>query len=422
MKHVVKTCLSILIILATGSVLIFLSCGKSVDERYTIKRLTIDQPVDHNRKTSGTIPQEIQILLPEKADKSDAVFFHLGNESDQTEKDLVSLYRSYGSPERVIFIQAEHRGYGQSITGDEDQSVPAYVTVDQALADMHHAITVLKKTYTGPWIVAGYSYGGGLVIEFGTRYPGDMDAILSSSGVIDWSFTMEAYDRKVRKHFSEQAYQRLARHAANLAPEKIFDESWTEREFYIAMLHGVSQYGQYASLRSLVSLLSHLPTGAFMKLLHLMDNGFSGGAAWMYAYPKTMKKLTREQALTGDYNWRVWRYQQCHETGVFEVSADKDGIFRQTAEDYVAECRAGFPGYKNGDFTQWKPAAKIDWLRVPLVYVRGGNDPWVELGLPGDYHLKKGTFINVPEGYHCPDKHDPELGKRVLELLLALAR
>ena len=59
----------------------------------------------------------------------------------------------------MIFLIAEHRGYGDSITGG-DQSIPAYISIKQVLLDFHRVVEYCKIRYSGPWIAAGYSYGG----------------------------------------------------------------------------------------------------------------------------------------------------------------------------------------------------------------------------------------------------------------------
>jgi len=159
---------------------------------YELTSQTFVQPIDHNNPDGETFEQEILILKPEEAALDSPVFFILGNESDATLEELSKLYRAYGSPKNIVFIQAEHRGYGQSITSDDDQSLPHYIQIDQALADYHQVVTAFKTEYTGSWMAAGYSYGGGLVINFAYQYPDDVKVILASSAVIDWPFYMPA--------------------------------------------------------------------------------------------------------------------------------------------------------------------------------------------------------------------------------------
>jgi hypothetical protein len=64
----------------------------------------------------------------------------------------------------------------------------------------------------------------------------------------------------------------------------------------------------------------------------------------------------------------------------------------------------------------------LDKLTVPLVYVGGGMDPWLGLGLAKDYPIKNGKYFYVPEGQHCPDTNDPGLGKQVTAQMVKYAR
>lgn len=419
-KGIVRIMTSVALVLASAAMTV---CGKDAPP-YRIIHETFQQPVDHAKPAGKMFPQQVDVLIPDGAPADAAVFFNLGNEHDLADRDIMGLYKAYGSPADVIFIQAEHRGYGQSVTDDADQSVPMYVTVDQALADFHRVAAEYRKRYPGPWMGTGYSYGGGLVIHFAARYPDDVKVILSSSGVIDWPFAMDAYDRGVRRAFGEAAYGRLAGHIRNLEPKEMFDDIWLEREFLIAIIHGVTQYGRYKSLMPLVKLMTFLPNVAFIRVLHWIDDGIAGKGGWLYATSNAKRTLSREEAVTGRWGWRLWRRQQCDETGVFEVSAGSPGIFTRTRADFIRECGSlfgGFPGTARGK--EWSPRSFLKELRVPLVYVGGGMDPWMGLCLEPDYPLKKGRYFYRPEARHCPDHNDdPELAKEVLAEMLAWAR
>lgn len=400
------------------------ACGRKDEPvMYKIINTSIQQPVDHAHASGKSFNQQVDILVPDKADRNAPVFFNLGNEHDLTDRDLVGLYNSYGRPDNVIFIQAEHRGYGQSVTSDADQSVPGYVSIEQALADYHRVVERFRKDYPGPWMGTGYSYGGGLVIHFAARYPGDLKVILSSSGVVDWPFTMDAYDRGVRSTFGETSYARLAGHIENLKPEKLFDKTWLEREFLIAVIHGATQYGRYKALTPVMKLASLLPTGAFLRVLHWIDRGIAKEGAWNYATSNAKATLTLEEKKTGRWDWRVWRYQQCRETGIFEVSHKPDGIFTRQSGDFIDECETVFKEKPYSALKkEWSPRAMMKKLTVPLVYVGGGMDPWIGLCLEPDYPLKNGRYFYRPGARHCPDyRDDPVLAREVLAAMLGYA-
>lgn len=389
---------------------------------YELTLTTIRQPVDHSKPDSTSFDEQVYILVPNSAEKSAPVFFVLGNEHSVLTDELPRFYKQYGSPRDVIFIQAEHRGYGQSITQDADQSTPGYIRIDQALADYHSVYEKLKTKYTGPWMAAGYSYGGGLSINYAFSYPNDIKVILSSSGVVDWPFTMDAYDRQIRITMGDETYQRLVYHINNLEPKELFDSNWMEREFLIAFIHGMTQYGSYHSLLPVFKAVVALPTPSCLGLLHWLDDSIAQKGAWKYAASNAKKSLTHDEAVTGYYNWRVWRYQQCAETGIFEISAGKDGIFTRSQQDFINESKAVFNILPASLDKAWSPRSMLSSLKVPLIYVGGGMDPWMGLGIDKDYTIVNGKYFYVADGQHCPDRDDVKLGRQVLDEMLKYAR
>ncbi len=394
------------------------------DKAYKIIHKTISQPVNHSEPDGTKFTQHIDILIPEDVPVDAPVFFHLGNEQQLDEDKLILLYDAYGKRNDIVYLHAEHRGYGQSLTLDKDQSIPSYVRIDQTLADYHHVIQALKEEYTGPWMGAGYSYGGGLVINFASEYPDDVNAILSSSGVVDWPFIMDTYDHQMRINFSEKLYQGFVKHINNLEPKELFDENWLNREFLIAYCHGLAQREELKRVqKSIENLITTLPTEELLERLHQIDNELAEGEGWQYATSNGKLTLTREEALTAKYTWRVWRYQQWLETGIFEVSEKPNGVFTRTYKDFIEEGIALFgeepPSAKN---PEWSPRSMVQNLKVPLVYVCGGMDPWRGLCLEPDYNIKNGQYFYYPEGRHCPEKDKLRRGREVMDCLLNFAQ
>ncbi len=411
-----------LLFLAIG-ILVYLQffSGTETEEAsiYKIDSLTFTQPVDHNIPDGETFEQEILILMPESASLKSPIFFILGNEADKTLKGLSSLYKAYGAPENIVFIVAEHRGYGQSVTADADQSLPDYIIIDQALADYHRFVTTFNKKYTGPWMAAGYSYGGGLVVNFAYRYPEDVKVILASSAVIDWPFYMDEYDRQVKKNLGDGLYGRMTEHIHNLRPEELFNPTWLEREFLTNMTLGISQKGQFQFLLPIFSVLSYLPTRSFLGIMRWMDTKVAKSAGWTAAISFGKKSLSRAEAVSGKYNWYTWKYQQCRKTGTMWISEDPVGLFPKSREDNYQECKAMFgeepPAATN---PPWNPRAMLKNLSVPQVYVNGGKDPWLELCLERVEWVANEDYFYVSDGFHCPDRSDPELGKKILARML----
>lgn len=389
---------------------------------YTLEHRTIRQPLDHADPTGPAFEQHIDILRPANAPPTAPVFLNYGNEAPTKPERLERLYRTYPRETDVIFIQAEHRGYGKSVSDDADQSRPAYVRTEQAHADMHTVIATLRHEFPGPWMMAGWSYGGGLVIDYAARYPDDVDAVLSSSGVVDWPFAMDVYDRQIRETLGAACYGRLSDHMDRLASAERFDEAWLEQEFLIAVTHGITQMGNLKGLQAPFRLLTRLPTGAFVRTMHWLDAAFGEGMAWNYARSNAKLRLTRDEKLTMDFDWRVWRYQQCVETGVFELNAGASGIMPRTVEDFCAECEALFgAGTCKSGGERWSPRAALSRVTVPLIYVSGARDPWDGLGIQPGEVFDGLTYFRTDDGQHCPERIDRDLAREVFAALLAAA-
>jgi len=403
------------------------SCGGNnrIDDsprNYRIIHKDFLQPIDHSNPGGPKFRQQVDILIPEGAPHNAPVFFHFGNETDITQKHLLKYYRLHGERDDIIYIQAEHRGYGQSLTEDEDQSLPSYVRLDQVLADAHEVIEQLKKDYPGPWMAAGWSYGGALVIELAYKYPEDVEVILSSSGVVDWPLLDYGYDRQVQKTLGDACYNRLTKHSQKLEPKEPFDENWMEREFMQATVMGVVQFPSLKKLQPYFKVMTFLPTGIFLKLLHRMDDKFGDGEAWKYTQAISTKKVTQPEIDSGLHNWRVWRYQMCVEIGGFITSEDPKGLFARSQEDFCEECRILFdeePAYVNSP--EWSQREMVTKLAVPMVYVNGGMDPWHSVCLESDFKIENGIYFYVPDGRHCPERDDPELARKVFGEMLKYA-
>lgn len=425
MKKMPNNSVSLMLLIISFSLI---SCSHAAreevqrDKKYEIIHRVILQPIDHADPEGPKLEQHVDILIPDGVAKNAPVFFNLGNEADRKDEDLVELFRRHGEEVPLIYVQAEHRGYGQSLSMDEDQSIPTYLRPDQALADAHEVIRQLKAEYAGPWMAAGWSYGGGLVIDFAYQYPEDVDVILSSSGVVEWPFLNYAYDRQIRKTLGENCYRRMAGHMKNLQPKELFDDTWYEREFLIALVVGVVQYKQFNRLQTYFNLASFMPTPALLKVGHWLDDTYADGKAGKYAQALRSKSVSRRQSVTGEYGWHAWRYQQCSEVGVFFASESSDGIFRRTRDDFCEECRALFGAAPYADAPEWSLRTKAQSLTVPLIYVSGGKDPWYALCLQSDFHIEKGRYFYVPEGFHCPDRDDPALARQILREMIRFAR
>jgi pimeloyl-ACP methyl ester carboxylesterase len=309
------------------------------------------------------------------------------------------------------------------LSPDEDQTVPSYVRIDQVISDGHRVQVALKGEFTGPWMVAGYSYGGSLALWYADAYPQDVRVVLASSAAVDFPFTSDSWDRYLRKYYGDKGYGRLAEHVRNLHPAALFDTPWLARRFVAGLAATIPQRQSFDRYKPLLSFFSRLPTSWFVRSTKWVEGIVNGGGGQEQLRWMARKTVTRTDALSGDLSLRVWRYQQCAETGLFHVSSEKDGIFPESEKEIRDECRALFGIEPAKPLAGRKsPREILDRLSIPVIYVEGGKDPSAGVLHDPGHRLHKGRYFFVPDGRHCPDRADADVGRKVLAEMLRFAR
>ena len=322
----------------------------------------------------------------------------------------MSLYHNYGSPKDVVFITADHRGYGQSIP-QQDQARPTYLTIRQTLADYDRLVRHYKTRFGGKWIGCGCSYGGGLVINFAHDYPKAVSGIIASSALTRFDFLMPEYAEQAAINLGPVLAERIRFHMAALKPEKLYDEKWLDRERLLAVVSGFSQIQELQPLKPQITELAMLPTLEFLagmkselppSLMRRIDD-------WaMLRVPAS--RLAPEEVRKGNHNWYMWKYQQCTETGTFFIG----GLFPHSRADHIADCRATFgeePRYATAK--TWPVGKMLGELKVPAIVVSGGRDPWIRVGVKSGHNYKNIDYVYYPDALHCPDIYGAKEGSAV---------
>ena len=372
---------------------------------WDIREFNIKQPLDHfdpNNKKFFT--QHMQVAVPADAKANTPVIFVMSGEG----KFDVNTYYPHFDQLKTSFIvaQADHRGYSQSYSEDEDQSVPRYVTVKQALADFHKAILSLRKTFKGPFIVIGYSYAGGLAVQLAADHPEVADVVINSSGVLTWPFTFTGHDRIANKIWQPEMVNALAEKINDHTPRELLDKKWQERELLHWVFWLYTQYSQYSSRWMDIATLFQ-PNITTQKFFDAVKFRFGSKMPGELASTRSQLKVTLDEAKTGKFAGRYWAYQQCYEMGAFYVSKDKK-LFPQTEDEYRDYCEKMF-GFRPDFKIVWDIKKVVPGLKIPLVTIVGTEDPWYELGLlPNDPQPKhrKFKYIRVPGWAHLPDQKD----------------
>ncbi|PKP16089.1 MAG: aminopeptidase, partial [Bacteroidetes bacterium HGW-Bacteroidetes-22] len=134
--------------------------------------LTITQPLDHRHPEKGTFTQ--RAFLSHRGFSKPMVMTTEGYSADYAnnaffEEELANILQSNQ-------LVVEHRYF----SGSKPEGQPwDYLTVENAAADHHHVIELLKTIYKGKWITTGISKGGQTAVYHRTFYPNDADATVA---------------------------------------------------------------------------------------------------------------------------------------------------------------------------------------------------------------------------------------------------
>ncbi len=130
--------------------------------------LYLTNPIDWNDPNSSTFKSRI-ILCYKGMDYPTVIVtegYYANYASYPTyEEELSHLFNSN-------VIVCEHRYYGKSVPDSLDWH---YLTVDNALADIHHARTLFGSIFKNKWISTGISKGGQTTMFYCAKYPDDVD-------------------------------------------------------------------------------------------------------------------------------------------------------------------------------------------------------------------------------------------------------
>lgn len=375
---------------------------------FDIQAYIIEQPVDHDNPTGSVFNQHYYVLTPTGLTSSSKidVMYILGNENDATKQRLVKIYEAYGSPSNLVFVLAEHRGYGESVYGDSQQK-PIYISMDAAAADSHRIIEQIRSQYAGKLIINGCSYGGSLVIRYAHLYPESYDVVISSSAVLRYPFINSTYADKLNETLDPEVLARLAEHIQTLYMKRNDPEYVRQMELIHTLIMGIAQVGPMDYLNSVAKYISYLPTSALVYILDVLlppaaHNWANGQSS--FVVPSTPQ--TR--------NWYTWKYQQCYQTGTFMVGYP----FSMTKSDYMQRCQQSF-----GELPPYADEPMLDLtddlrsITKPVIIIAGEQDPWINLGVKPEHDFTNIQYLYGEQWHHCPDKDTPDASEAVRQAL-----
>ncbi len=149
------------------------------DSMYTAAwKIMIPQPLDHKHPDKGSFIQKIYVS---QVDLSRPVVFI--TEGYSANRNYTSELSRLLDANQII---VEHRYFGESVPDSIDWT---WLTVEQAAADHHRIVQLLKKLFKGKWINTGISKGGQTTMYHRYFYPDDVD--ISVPYVAPLNFSIE---------------------------------------------------------------------------------------------------------------------------------------------------------------------------------------------------------------------------------------
>ncbi|RLD76477.1 MAG: peptidase, partial [Bacteroidetes bacterium] len=128
-------------------------------------KLMIEQPLDHNKPNGEKFMQKVYLS---HLDLNRPVVFSINGYN--VNNNRISELSNFINANQIY---VEHRFFGESKPGNYDWN---YLNIEQAAADHHRIIQLLKKIYKGKWVSTGISKGGQATIYHRYFYPEDVDA------------------------------------------------------------------------------------------------------------------------------------------------------------------------------------------------------------------------------------------------------
>ncbi len=382
----------------------------AVDSFFTEKYLIeFKEPLDHNHPNGKTFTQ--RIFLSNKGLDRPVVFVTEG------------YWASYAANPKYVNelcpmlnanqIVLEHRFFPPSAPDSLDWR---YLTVQQAAADDHAVVEILKHIYHGKWLSTGISKGGQTCMIYRYFYPEDVTASVPYVAPLNFSIT----DRRINMFLDQVGTKKCRASIYNFQKELI-----SHRDKYLPYFEKEAKAKGYTYNRI-----------GFEKAFDLMVFEYrfafwQWGKASCDSIPKASEspeKMVRYWDKVTDFSW-----------------VSDQGIKKFEPFFYEAMKQMGMYGYNIAPFKQWtvfkhnpnfnftlpkgtKPGFdpsvmdSIDcFIRHRahnMMFLVGGSDPWGSTSVNLTYQNNLVKFIK-PGGSHRTRINNlpPEMKKKAIEIL-----
>uniref|UniRef100_A0A182MDR6 Serine protease K12H4.7 n=1 Tax=Anopheles culicifacies TaxID=139723 RepID=A0A182MDR6_9DIPT len=439
----------------TDSVL-YTTSQKAVPDKW------FEQQLDHNDPTNPATWKQRYYVNDEffNASNPDApVFLMIGGEGEATARWMhEGAWIHYAKEHGALCFQLEHRYYGKSHpTDDLSTSNLAYLTSEQALADLAYFIVAMNEKYAlrpqkNRWIAFGGSYPGSLAAWLREKYPSLVHGSISSSGPllakIDFAEYYDTVTRSLARYSADcvdairSGFQQVETLLKHMIGQRTLNDKFKlcdpieksiENPLDIASLFeniasnfaGVVQYNKDNSPHSTVTIddvcdvMVNQSIGAPVSRLAEVNRillKVSNLTCLDYVYDKAIEEMRNTSwASSVASGARQWTYQTCNEFGFYQTSNNVSLVFgdRFPVEFFVRQCvdvygaRFGSESLARGVYRTNTIYGGLDPATTNVLYVHGNIDPWHRLGLTesNDIHM---PAILIDGTAHCANMYEPK--------------
>ncbi|MCF6242448.1 MAG: peptidase [Bacteroidales bacterium] len=366
------------------------SSTEQAEEKYKqVYKLMIEQPLDHNHPDGEKFLQKVYIS---HLDVDKPVVLSINGYS--ANKNRISELAKLLDANQVY---VEHRFFGDSKPGNYDWN---YLNMEQASADYHHIVALLKTIYHGKWISTGISKGGQTTIFYRYYYPKDVSASVPYVAPLNFSAQEPRVIDFLKKVGTKECRDKiLAFQKMFLANRDIlmpaFKKNAELKGYTFHLLGGIDKAYEY-------SILEY--SFAFWQWQFVTCNEIPSR---IDDPDKIMEHMNKVDCISffSDESVNYFRpffYQGLTEIGMYTYDTEPFGDLIKYAHN--PNFKFTMPkGFENAPFNEKLMRSINKWLQNDsknFVFIYGENDPWYSTGV----RLIKGKTNNLlmikKEGSH----------------------
>ncbi|KAL5290289.1 hypothetical protein ACFFRR_009935 [Megaselia abdita] len=396
----------------------------------------ITQKLDHYDKNNDKTWQMRYLSNEEHFKAGGPIFIFVGGEWEVSNGYLIGghMYDMAKEHNGSMFY-TEHRYYGKSQpTENLSTENLKYLDVKQALYDLSHFISTVKKEISGltnsKVILVGGSYSATMVTWFQRMFPGEAVGSWASSAPllakVNFVEYKEVTGQSIRQMGGEACYNRIENAVAELE-SMMFNNRAAEVKALFKLCNNFNPsndldvYSFFGEISDIFAgiVQTHRGNSIQKACADVMkgDNDVEGLATFVLKQtynPKygcvdvTYQALVEAMGDTSDssYMMRQWFYQTCNEYGWYQTSGSKLQPFgTKFPEDlYINACKDAYSEYFTKNTIYENIAATNEFFGAlnpgtdNVYFTHGQLDPWRAMGLQ-----EEGKATVIPEHAHCMD-------------------